>query len=41
MQVHAYIIHYLRKQLPYFLPRVWPGSGRRDKQRALVEGLER
>jgi hypothetical protein len=32
-QVHAYIIHYLRKQIPYLL-------GRSDKQKRLLERLE-
>ena len=34
VKVHAYIIHYLRKQLPY----TW---GRRDKQRRLIDRLDR
>jgi EH domain-containing protein 1 len=34
VKVHAYIIHYLRKQLPY----TW---GKRDKQRRLIERLDR
>ena len=34
VKVHAYIIHYLRKQLPY----TW---GKREKQRKLIDRLER
>jgi len=34
VKVHAYIVHYLRKQLPY----TW---GRREKQRKLIDRLER
>jgi len=34
VKVHAYIIHYLRKQLPY----TW---GKREKQRRLIDRLER
>ncbi|GMI09302.1 hypothetical protein TrLO_g2055 [Triparma laevis f. longispina] len=34
VKVHAYIIHYLRKQLPY----TW---GKRDKQRRLIDRLDR
>lgn len=34
VKVHAYIIHYLRKQLPY----TW---GKREKQRRLIERLDR
>ena len=33
VKVHAYIIHYLRKQLPYTF-------GKRDKQRRLIDRLE-
>jgi len=34
VKVHAYIIHYMRKQLPY----TW---GKREKQRRLIDRLER
>lgn len=34
VKVHAYIVHYLRKQLPY----TW---GKREKQRRLIDRLER
>ncbi|GMI25005.1 hypothetical protein TrCOL_g12025 [Triparma columacea] len=34
VKVHAYIIHYLRKQMPY----TW---GRKEKQRKLIDRLER
>ena len=34
VKVHAYIIHYLRKQLPYTF-------GKREKQRRLIDRLER
>jgi EH domain-containing protein 1 len=34
VKVHAYIIHYLRKQLPY---QPW---GRKEKQRKLIRRLE-
>ena len=35
MKVHAYLVHYLRKQLPY---TAW---GRKEKQRKLIDRLER
>lgn len=34
VKVHAYIIHYLRKQLPYTF-------GKREKQRKLIDRLDR
>lgn len=34
VKVHAYIIHYLRKQMPYMI-------GRSEKQRQLLDNLER
>lgn len=34
VKVHAYIIHYLRKQMPYIL-------GKAEKQRTLIDNLER
>jgi EH domain-containing protein 1 len=34
VKVHAYIMHYLRKQLPY----TW---GKREKQRRLIDRLDR
>jgi hypothetical protein len=35
VKVHAYMVHYLRKQLPY---TAW---GRKDKQKRLIDRLER